>query len=200
MGKTVWAVLFTVFLSGGLFAQVQDLEDAINNGRVSLIARGNGSSSGASLDGSLQNSTSGTLRISTVIRRGLFLKNSGPGQDMAATGVYLSDGGYYSDGKNTYIELKPRERTPVVFIGFCADFQKENPSSGESFSVAAMPDSMQAIVGKISRYMADHPDVDVTSAAQISLWLSRGETVSSIREKFDFGPEDEALARVISGY
>ncbi|MDR1287549.1 MAG: hypothetical protein LBK08_08080 [Treponema sp.] len=200
MRKTAPVFFFAILSAAGLFAQVQDLQDALNNRQVSLSANGSGGSSGASVTGFLQNATSGTLRINTVIRNGLYLRNEGAGQNMAATGVYLESGEYYFDGENAFIELAGKARTPVIFIAFCADFEKENPSPDESFSLAAMPGAIRAIVSKISRYMADHPDDDAVIAAQIALWISQGETAASIGGKFAFQPEDEALAGVIAGY
>ena len=145
MRRTAAVVFLTVFLAGGLFAQqVLDLGDLINNRQVSLSARGNGSSSGASLDGDLRNLTAGTLRINTVIRRGLFLANSGAGQNMAATGVYLGDLGYYSDGKDTFIELGRGAEISVCFIGFCVDFQKENPSAINTWKLLRPTPRLQA--------------------------------------------------------
>jgi hypothetical protein len=205
MGAFMRRIFFCVFLltifTGGIFAQqVLNLDDALNRKQVSVSIAGNGSSSGASLEGTIQNLTGSTLQINTVIRGGVYFINSGVGQNMAAVAVYLGGGEYYSDGTNTFIQVAARATTPVILIAFCADFDKDNPNSGESFSTAAMPTEISSVIAKISRYMADHPDDDTMAAAQIALWMAEGETAASIRNKFDFTAHDEELAKIIAAY
>ena len=199
MRKAIIFTFLSIFIISGLFAQVVDLNDVINK-QVTLNANGNGSSSGFSVDGFIHNFGSRNLRISTAVKNGLYLKNSGAGQNMVVIAVYEEDGSYFVDGKYGYIELKALTRTPVSFIAFCADFDRDNPSSKESFSVAAMPAGIKEIAAKISRYAADHDDDDLTRAGQLALWFAQGETASSISAKFDFDSDDEAIAGQIASY
>jgi hypothetical protein len=201
-------LLLTLFIIAGLsvavFAQASntayDLEDLLNKGQVVLTANGNGGSSGSSIEGYLKNVTSRTIWVNIYISKGLYLKNSGIGQNMIAVQVYLEDGSYYSDGTQFFIELEPQENTAVTIVAFCADFEKENPSARESFTASAMPGSLRSIASKISRYLADNGDEDIVDAAQVAVWLTQGETSSSIRKKFDFASADEAMARRIINY
>jgi hypothetical protein len=193
---------FLVVPSGNIFGQTppEDLEDALNAGTVRLQAGGTGHSSGVSVTGYLTNTTSGSLAIAIYISNGIYLKNSKAGQDMAAVQVYMADGTYYSRGSDNYIILEPRKRTEVVFVAFCTDFEKENPSEKERLSFTAMPSSLQVIVNKISRYLQDKNEDNLVNAAQIALWLAQGESISSISKKFRFTPEDETAAREILEY
>jgi hypothetical protein len=189
-------------MPGMLFAQssVLDIDAALRNGDVTLTAAGNGGSSGASIDGYLQNNRARIIRVNIVISDGLYLKNSGSAQNMVATQLYFADGGYYMEDTLAFIELEPNSRTPVTLIAFCADFELDNPSSGDSFNRASMPSDLRSIAAKVSRYMANHPDEDTITAAQLAFWLTRGETLDSINKKFDFTPDDTALARTIMNY
>jgi hypothetical protein len=202
--RKIAKLLFIVIIAGiptALFAQSpEDMDAALRNGDISLTASGNGASSGASIEGYLQNNRPRTIRLSTVISDGLYLKNSGVAQNMVATQVYFAGGGYYVEGDLLFIELKPNSRTPVMLIAFCADFELDNPSSGDSFRRDSMPSGLRSIAAKVSKYMADYPDEDTITAAQLAFWLTRGETLDSINEKFDFDPDDAAMARRIMNY
>jgi hypothetical protein len=202
--RKISKLLFIVIVAGippALFAQSPvDMDAALRNGDISLMASGNGASSGASIDGYLQNNGTRLLRISTVISGGLYLKNSGLAQNMVAVQVYFADGGYYIEDNLLFIELEPGSRTPVMLIAFCADFELDNPSSDDSFRRDSMPSDLRSIAAKVSRYMADYPDEDAVTAAQIAFWLTRGETLESINKKFDFSADDAALARRIMNY
>jgi hypothetical protein len=98
-----------------------------------------------------------------------------------------------------FIELQPQENAAVILVGFCADFNKENPSSSEIFTSAAMPRNLKNIAGRIARYMANNPQSNIT-AVQLAVWLSQRETPDSIHKKFGFDADDEALARKIMRY
>jgi hypothetical protein len=87
-----------------------------------------------------------------------------------------------------------------MFIAFCADFERDNPSSDETFSSAAMPSGIQTISSKISRYMADKFDEDSVIPIQLALWRSRGQSRSAIFEKFDFDDSDWEIATRIINY
>ncbi|MDR0402796.1 MAG: hypothetical protein LBH35_04315 [Treponema sp.] len=200
MRKLLFMALITTAGMLAAQSQVLDMDAALRNGDVSLTASGNGSSSGASVEGYLQNNRTVIIRISIVISGGIYLKNSGSAQNMVATQVYLADGGYYIENDMAFIELAPRSRTEIMLIAFCADFELDNPSPNDSFSRGSMPSALQAITAKVSRFMADHPDEDIVTAAQLAVWLARGETLESISEKFDFTSDDVVLARRIMAY
>jgi hypothetical protein len=202
MRRLLFAAAIIAGIAGILFAQspVLDIDTALRNGDITLTATGNGGSSGASIDGYLQNNRARIVRINTIISAGLYLENSGSAQNMVATQLYFADGGYYMEDDLAFIELEPNSRTPVTLIAFCADFELDNPSFDDSFKRASIPSDLRSIAAKVSRYMANHPDEDTVTAAQLAFWLTRGETLDSINEKFDFTPDDAALARRIMNY
>ena len=96
MNTRVGLVAACLAATGSLSAQVvvYDLHDEVDAGRVRLIsATGNGSSSGASVEGTLINDTAAERHFGIYLSRPIYLRNSGAGQSMIATEVYLGDGG-----------------------------------------------------------------------------------------------------------
>jgi hypothetical protein len=175
---------------------VTDLADELDSRRVTLEAAvGNGASSGNAVDGYLVNGQEEEMRVGVQLTRPLFLANGGRGQNMAATHVYLEDGTYITDGHKEFIPLKPKVRTRVSFVAYCVDFEKENPSQSDTFTLAATPANLTAVLGKIRAYKTANPSAKITVAAQAAIWMVQGMTMEKIRTKFDVSPADEQLAR-----
>jgi len=196
--------LFVIFLilsfapTEPTHAQVvaHDLWGAIFKGTVTLVeARGNGASSGASVEGILENTTAGELHIDVFLSKPLFLVNRGAGQNMLAIQVYRRDQGYRSDGKNSFITLKPRQRLPVTFVAFCVDFDKENPRPSETFAMSSPPAAIENVMRNIISFARLNPDQDITVPAQVAVWLAQGKSPGAITDKLNFSPIDERLAR-----
>ena len=206
--RKFFAVLFLfVLLSFNSFAQssgggVRQLGDLLSNDTVTLTASGNGSSSGFAVMGFLKNNTQGEIRINVTIDGGLYFINSGKGQNMLAVQIFLSDGGYASDGTKNFLILPSRSNIPVVLDAYCADFDLDNPSSKESFKIASMPSAIKTIASKMSKYTADNfdSDSDYTTATQLALWRSQGKTRTEISKKFDFDDDDWKLSGAIINY
>jgi hypothetical protein len=205
--RKVFLVILGFCITGGLFAQsiigrpVSELNDVLKNGQAALTASGNGGSSGMVINGYLRNITARELRVNTSINQGIYLKNSGTGQDMVATRIYLKGGQYYSDGLGKFIVLQPQENAEISFIAFCANLERSNPSSEESFSSDAMPAELQAIAAKINRYLDEYPsDENQNTVAQVALWRSQGKTRNEIGEHFRFTQSDWDTAGVILNY
>ncbi|MDR2767299.1 MAG: hypothetical protein LBB82_03120 [Treponema sp.] len=201
----VFLVVFTFSLVNSLFAQnsppVRELNDVLETGQATLTAAGNGNSSGMAVNGYLQNRTTGELRISIYLKQGLYLRNSGPGQNMVATKIYLKGGRYLSDGQSSFIVLGARESMEVDFLAFCANLERDNPSLGESFSKGAMPSKLRTIAEKINKYMDEHPDdEDTVTIAQLALWRHQGETRDEISEHFRFTQNDWDKASILLNY
>jgi hypothetical protein len=206
MRKIFLAVLLFCIASS-LFAQsiierpVSELNDVLKNGQAALTAKGNGGSSGMVINGHLRNITSRELRVNTSINRGIYFKNSGAGQNMVATQIYLKGGRYSSDGLREFIVLQPQENVEVSFIAFCANLERDNPSSEESFSNDTMPAELQAIAAKINRYLDEHAsDENQNTVAQVALWRSQGKTRNEIGEHFRFTQSDWDTAGLVLDY
>jgi hypothetical protein len=125
---------------------ITDLSDVIENENVVLKkSKGTGASSGNSVEGVLENQTNREINIEVYLSKPVYLKNLGVGQNMIATQVYNHDGGYFSDGKKSFITLKPNGRSIITFIAYCADFEKDNPTSNESFAIAETPPTLAKV-------------------------------------------------------
>ena len=177
----------------------RDLAELIDAGLVNVVsANGKGSSSGAAIDGVIRNESTENLKIDIVMSRAVFFQNGGSGQNMIAS-MILGEGGKYSaEGEHSFLSLKPSEQVRVTFIAYCADFDKENPTSSEVFTIATAPPNLMGVMRRISAYSRAHPDEDVTAAAQVAVWLAQGISADTTREKFSFSPGDEALARTLA--
>jgi len=174
-----------------------DLLGEIRSGNIALTStHGVDASTGASVLGYLVNNTSKDIRVAVNLDRPLFMRNSNRrSQNMLATQVFNRDGTYLRDGKRSFITLKANKRIPVTFIAYCVDFEKDNPTNIDSFSISDVPAELVGISGKIQRYERENPDADSGAALQLALWLAQGESIREIREKFVFTPQDEQTAR-----
>jgi hypothetical protein len=189
-------------LSGQISSIIpRQLGEALSSGDVTLTANGNGRSSGSAVTGNLRNHKSNEIRINVILSNGLYLLNSGSGQNMVATQVFQSNGRYTTLGKNKFIRLLPNTDTEIMFLSFCADFERDNPSSTQFFEYSAdIPSGIQSISSKISRYMADKFDKDIVIPIQLALWRSQGQSWSSISQKFNFDDSDWEIATKIIDY
>jgi hypothetical protein len=195
-------LISTILSSDEVVAQrvIYDLEDAILQGHVAIEQmRGNGSSSGTSIEGRIRNSSQRTVRINVNLRKPMYLGNrtSSARQNMVAFSIYQRGGRYFTEGLNAFIEVTANQSLDVQFVAYCADFEKDNPSSADQFVVASVPDSMSGIIEKIANYKRLNPNDDVTVAAQVALWLAQGVAPDQIRTTFQFSQQDERTARAI---
>ena len=187
-------------VSGQSNARVRQIDEVLTAKDATLEANGNGSSSGTAIYGTITNVTSAEIRINVIINNGIYFENSGEGQNMIAAQIYLSDLSYFSDKNNYYIILKPNSITSVVFIAYCANFERSNPTEAEKFTAASTPSNIRDISAKISRYMADNFDDAETVAVQLALWRSQGKSRSEIAKVFNFDDSDWNLSTVIMNY
>lgn len=189
-----------LFCSLGVDASAQttinDLFAEVEGGRVKLeSAAGNGGSSGTVITGYLVNESAAAKRIDVNLSRPLFLINRGTSQNMVVTGVYLSGGQYSTDGRRSFIALRPKSRTAVTFVAYCADFDKDNPSERDRFAVGSIPPVLEPVMAIIRAYVIANPGADVTVAAQVAVWLVQRKSISEIRTRFPVTPAEERLAR-----
>lgn len=199
MKISIIVIIFLAVIPKEVLGQssTEELALLVASGTLQLtIVSGNGSSSGASLDGVIQNTSSKTVRVDVNLMPPMYFQNDGgTGQNMVATQVYLENGGYLSDGEDSYIEIGPNGSERLMLIAYCADFEKANPSASDTFSVAHIPQEIVDIAWSIANYEAENPNADVLVAAQVAIWLSQGESADDIQKKFAFTTADERLAR-----
>ncbi len=175
---------------------VEDLAAALDRGHVALeAASGTGASSGLAVDAYLINQRNTEVSLDVSLRQPLFLRNRGRGQNMFVIKVYLQGGSYLSDGLRSFISLQPKRRTPVQFLAYCADFDKDNPSKTEELVRDASPVSLLPLLQSISNYQSSHPNQDITTATQTAIWLAQGVSIEKVRTKFEVNRDQELLAR-----
>jgi hypothetical protein len=189
-----------LFLSWGVDTSAQttisDLSAEVESRRVQLESMaGNGGSSGTVISGYLVNEATTQIRIDVNLSRPLFLVNRGSSQNMVVTGVYLSGGQYSTDGRKSFITLRPKSRTAVTFVAYCADFDKDNPSERDRFAVGSIPPVLEPVMANIRAYAIANPNADITVAAQAAVWLVQGKRISEIRTRFPVTSAEERLAR-----
>ncbi len=197
MTRILLVLLFFV-LGGHASAQttINDLFTEIEARRLQLESvAGNGSSSGTVLNGYLVNESATAKLIDINLSRPLFLVNRGSSQNMVATGVYLSGGRYSSNGRRSFITLPPKSRSAVTLLAYCADFEKDNPSESDRFTIGTAPPVLELVMENIKTYSIANPKTDLTVAAQAAIWLAQGRSMSEIQTRFTVSPADERLAR-----
>jgi len=208
MKKTILITMFLIGTVWSTFAQSspsnpRQLNEAISSADITLTARGNGSSSGAAIDGTLKNNTSRPIYINVNLDDGIYLLNSGSGQNMIATNILLANGRYSMlGGKNRFISLQPNSNTGIIMIAFCANYERENPLNTETFTSAYMPADLANISAKIAKYIADNfdSDEDFTIPAQLALWAAQGLNQKQIRKQFYFNSSDWEISASIQNY
>jgi hypothetical protein len=188
-------VLFVTFLAQAQPRELKSLPEEIAKKSVFLSSiAGAGASSGTVVTATLANTTDSELRIQVDLAEPLFLANSGSSQNMVATQVFLEGGRYVSDGKRNFIVLAARSSQRIVFMAYCVDFEKDNPSTSDRFSVAKAPERLRPVMARISAHSQRNPNVDITNAAQAAVWLAQGVPLSEIRTKFSVARADAELA------
>ena len=195
-------LLCGVFSAAELFGQSApiDLGFALSNGIVSLSVSGNGNCAGHSVEGTITNHTSAAISINVNITDCLYLLNSGRGQNMLATRIFLSNLGYIESGIRRYIPIEAGVSVGIVFEAYCADYDKDNPTASERFSVSVKPTAVATIAAKIGRHSAINFNADLTKAKQIALWRSQGKSWREIAEKIDFTSVDWEISTQILNF
>ena len=177
---------------------VVDLHEALARGEVALESvSGTGGSSGTVLQGRLVSGSEAYVAIDVRMAVPMYFRNRGSRQNMVATQLYGRDGSYVSDGERAFVRLGPGERLPIMFVAYCVDFEKDNPTSADVFSVTTIPSEIDRIVRRIAVYERAHPEADTTVAAQLALWVAQGHELKAIRAKFEFAAADLAVMEVI---
>lgn len=197
LSMKIASLLLPLFLSVESKAQnVLTIEQAQDKGIVDLRdIRGTGGSTGTVIEAVLRNLTSEKIRISTDINRGLFLRNGGKGQNMIATQIYRASGEYFVRGRKKFSIIEPFEKVAILFLAYCADFGKDNPTPQEKFTIRSVPQKYGDVIDKISRYGKEHPeDERIIISGQVALWLSQGHSLHEIQEKFEVSNTEAKLA------
>jgi len=197
MQRILFALLMCAFCSSALAQpRVADLQDELNAGRVKLQSiTGTGGSSGTVVTARLLNSTTSELRVEVQLLQPILLVNTGTNQDMVANQVYLDGGRFQSDGKRSFIVLPPKANSKIVFLAYCADFEKENPTQTDSFTTGSVPPLLATVLERVRAYHRANPKANIVVATQAALWLVQGVSLDEIRTKFSISAAEAQLAR-----
>ena len=168
-------------------APAEMLSSLLSSGQVAFSSvRGTGSSSGSSLYGTLVNRTGSEVEVDVMLREPVYFKNRGVGQNMIATQIYGSDGGYYRDAGRSFVAIPANGSMEIMLVAYCADFELDNPTRNERLAVAPIPRSLDTAARRIAAYEAANPNADTLVPAQLALWLAQGLDPAQIRQQFSF--------------
>jgi hypothetical protein len=118
---------------------------------------------------------------------------------MVAIQVYEADGTYMSNGGGeSFIELAPGKRTDVYFVSFCLDFDKDNPSVAEAFTIDPSPTQIEPVLQRIMDHLHRNSDADLVVSGQVAVWLAKGVGIERIRDKMGVSASEERLARAFA--
>src|SRR5690606_21738853 len=189
-------ILFLLAMVAPAQTPVSDFRDVISSKDVTLHdVSGNGSSTGSALTGYLVNRTDRKIAINVNLREPQFFINSGPRQNMFALQVYEKDGGYFSNSEHSFIIIEPRGRLDIVFNALCADFERGNPTSADSFKLGGTAAELRTVLSNIAEHYRTKPDRDdLLSASQAALWMTQGVSLTEIRKRFEVSTAQEQLA------
>ena len=184
-----------------LAAQAADLAALLDAGQVRLEeVRGTGYSTGTSLDVVVRNTSGRDLEIDTVPSEALFFKNQGDGTHMLVLGLVERSGGYYEDDDgNTFVELPRNKKLDMGFLASSVEFDRPEPSSGETLLRADMPPYLQRI-SELLRHIEKvgfEQELEPLDTIQLALWLYLGMSLEEIEEEYDFAPKDVQAAEEI---
>lgn len=176
----------------------ETLSELLRTGKLEILSMsGNGSSSGAALEGQVFNPTSAPLSVDVHLLEPIYFRNLGQAQNMIATRVYEADGGYFVLGDRAFIEVPAGEVMEVLLVAYCADFELDNPGRDSRFVMEEMPPELLDTARKVAAYEASRPDEDAMVALQLAVWLAQGVSPARIERQFTFSPADLSLARLI---
>jgi hypothetical protein len=180
--------------------KLRNLSAELDSGRVTLgKLTGTGGSSGPAIDAELTNTTAQEMQIDITLDAPMYLTNRGAGQNMFVLGLVEKSGGYMVSGAKAFIRLPAKKKVHVKLISYCADFEKDNPSRGEGFDMSAVEENIKPLLMRIAAYQRTHPGQDITRAAQVAIWMARGEDPDHILQKFAYSRQDLTLAKDLLG-
>ena len=172
----------------GQATETEPLYKAIRDHKVITDFRGTGGSSGDSVRVRIEKASKNGKPVEVTIPPGTMLHSSnGAAQSMVIMGVRGLD-----TGGGTFV---PRSRivlastTPATYIlsAFCAEFEKENPSPSDTFTLQE-PDPVLACIGKKGRNLS-------VPAEQAAVWMYTDHmTFPRVNEKFPVSQADWTAA------
>lgn len=181
------------------------LHDAAKLGLISYEVRGNGGSSGESLEVKVQRISPEPIQV--YVAPGTVFKTGSKGvQSMVATSIAREIGEAVAEtaieaaveaafSEDGVVQLADRAERTLLLEAYCRDFALDNPSDEDGFKAASV-DRRAAVLLKA----ADSQGLSI-DATQAAVWMDRGVTPSEIAKKFKATPADfQAASRLLKQF
>lgn len=167
------------------------IQIATARGAASAVFEGTGASSGAAVRLKVKRNPGAPNPLTVTVPPGTLLRSSNPGaQSMMVGGLLGVDLGNGMYRPTSQLVLRGAEEVTALLSAFCAEFEKDNPSSSTSFALEA-PDPLLAC---IAREGAGLP----VAAEQAAVWMVTDRvTYSHMTEKFDVSQTEWASAMAV---
>lgn len=158
-----------------IFGGCYDIVDVLEKGYVSIEFRGTGYSSGEAIEVKVTPKIKFSIEI--TIESGLFLINSGFGQNMIIA-------------ETITIKVKPKIELNFDIEVYCLDLDKDNPTRSETFYIRTDAGSYQEDVNVLIESLEDVPSKNKSvTAIQIAVWVIT-EDISREEIPFDYSDDD----------
>lgn len=182
-------VLTLIGVSSTAFAdRAIPLHIAIEKGLVDVTVNGRGSSSGDSVQVTVQRGTRNNVRVA-VLPGTVIESKTGDVQNMTLGGVkYEQIGNAFHEAD--VIELNDDKQHVFILQGFCRDFEKPTPQSQNTFNVSAPDASDTKILLQAAKLGAS------SKLTQAAIWIQRsGVSDEQLRKTFPVTQEEIDGAR-----
>jgi hypothetical protein len=189
----VLALLCAVPIAVPMQAQqpIQTIQQAVAAGKLVATIQGTGSSSGDSIKLKVRKGpTAGPEPVDATVPPGTKLASGGGGfQSMVVTGIAGEDagGGFMRPASAIHVV---GDAVTYILAAFCAEFEKENPSETNTFTLGP-PDPMAACLAREGSSLS-------VEAMQAAVWMYTDNiTFTHMNEKFDITAKDWAAAQKV---
>ena len=166
------------------------LQSAARRGLVEYTFAGTGASSGDSVRLTVGKTPQAAGRSLTLtVPAGSMLRSADAGsQSMVVTAIHGVDLGGGRIQPMSQVSLRGSTPVTVLLLAFCAEFEKENPSPGATFTLED-PNPMLACIARQGR------DLSI-QAQQAAVWIQTDSiSYEHMRQKFQVGPGDWTAAQ-----
>jgi len=180
-------LLFRTFFNRAV-AQTEDFAAAVAAGKVSVVFRGKGGSSGDVIEATIRTTSKAGGDLVLTIAPGTRLQNRNAGEQSM---VIASVRGEVVDAIrfNTITEMRIGQTSKTFILdAYCTDLEKDNPSSGTQFSLGKVDPVLACILGQSS----------CTKVKQAAVWIYTDKAnYSHVNQKFDVTQADWDAAKAI---
>ena len=187
---TVACVLMVGWTSFALGATMS-LQEAVNQGKVTMAMKGLGGSTGDVIVITLRRTVPETLRL-TLAPGTLLPSASGTVQDMVAARVKGERMGPFTYRPSSTIELRDNREHDYLVEAYCLDFHKDNPGPADAFQLGKMDERAKTILEAGRKQQVS------INVLQSAIWIDREHlSDATLKRRFPVGDSDIARARAL---